>query len=1137
MGVIYYKRESKYSGDTTADRSLRCDEVDGNFYFLRGYDINTIDIDSDTNELVVKRVNGETIRVDISQSISVSGIDITFNPETGVLTVLTPDGKKEIPGFLTPETGVEVASDSTLDGNGGFKNPLRVSATEKTGTFAAADEYRDLSENNETLKNEDADGTVATLPKGYRIVTKEKVSKLGRLYSYDEAKEIQAQLERNASEWRMPSKHDWDNMLNAIERENDCDTITRDHDSTSSNEWLGEIAGRKLKTVDMWLENTGLDSYGFSVIPVGYVEDSGVETEIRKYGAFWTTDEEDDREDMYIKRFDFDKDGVYQSTWDIRKKLSIRLVKDFTGNNFYANEYIDGIGMTLPCVHMRGLTGNTVWTSINISTKNLGTTSSQWDNFSEDEKNSFENEIYLINEWDGEKWIKRQMLDGQSIVLRTYGDVHYHEYMVFIDEEGKFELKDTVEIVKEEFQEELDEIHSEISGFTDIVSALTSELAETRVDIDNLSGRVDVEVERLDQEILDEENRATSAETSLHGEIVAETGRATEKENELHDEILAETERATGKETELHEEVEAEKARAIGKENELDGKIEAETERATGKENELHEEVESETTRAIGKENELHDEIVAETGRAIEKEDELHGEIVAETSRATSAETQLGNRIDDIVGTETELLEDLENEITRSVAKDNELDERITNEEARAMAKELSIETFTNTVAGSAGLNEHGAYVPNLDSSYIIRATSLADADNKLDAALKAEEQRAISAEEAIDDKVTRAKIVASDSTLNVVYSDNTEVSVKLNANCNALEVTTSGLLTKLDLVYSDDKISLLANNIVIASIDTTGFTKDKLIKSAELYTVTEPDSSVEAPYIKIVWKTVSGEEITRIPLNGLIDVYSAGNGLALNNNVFSVKIAANSENFISVSSDGVRITGVLDAITNGVNAEKSAREIAINDERSARENADTVITNLINAEKSARENADTVLTNAVNKLNGPYNETGSVKKSIIDAVVGNVVTTITPEEASDQTLARIIEGTGKFYVSNSSSDVKYGNTNVSAALDELKENEQSSNDRILALESALETANQEISDLQAALFVANQRISALEDNFEYRVKETIIALLQGYPQQIDVLQCNSLGNETESIDETKSLKIKFASDSEFIAD
>ena len=49
MGVIYYKHESVYSGDTTVDRSLRCDEVDGNFFFLRGYDLSTVGVDSETN--------------------------------------------------------------------------------------------------------------------------------------------------------------------------------------------------------------------------------------------------------------------------------------------------------------------------------------------------------------------------------------------------------------------------------------------------------------------------------------------------------------------------------------------------------------------------------------------------------------------------------------------------------------------------------------------------------------------------------------------------------------------------------------------------------------------------------------------------------------------------------------------------------------------------------------------------------------------------------------------------------------------------------------------------------------------------------------------------------------------------------
>ena len=46
-GVTYYKlSENIYPGDTTKGCGLTGPEIDGNFHFLRGYDIKTGDLSS-----------------------------------------------------------------------------------------------------------------------------------------------------------------------------------------------------------------------------------------------------------------------------------------------------------------------------------------------------------------------------------------------------------------------------------------------------------------------------------------------------------------------------------------------------------------------------------------------------------------------------------------------------------------------------------------------------------------------------------------------------------------------------------------------------------------------------------------------------------------------------------------------------------------------------------------------------------------------------------------------------------------------------------------------------------------------------------------------------------------------------------
>ena len=57
-GVTYYKLRSKLEGDYTKNCGLLGEEIDENFYFLRGYDIKDVYI-NEAGQLVIERVNSE----------------------------------------------------------------------------------------------------------------------------------------------------------------------------------------------------------------------------------------------------------------------------------------------------------------------------------------------------------------------------------------------------------------------------------------------------------------------------------------------------------------------------------------------------------------------------------------------------------------------------------------------------------------------------------------------------------------------------------------------------------------------------------------------------------------------------------------------------------------------------------------------------------------------------------------------------------------------------------------------------------------------------------------------------------------------------------------------------------------------
>ena len=110
---------------------------------------------------------------------------------------------------------------------------------------------------------------------------------------------------------------------------------------------------------------------------------------------------------------------------------------------------------------------------------------------------------------------------------------------------------------------------------------------------------------------------------------------------------------------------------------------------------------------------------------------------------------------------------------------------------------------------------------------------------------------------------------------------------------------------------------------------------KDFLVKSASVETVATDDTpysgaTVGDKYIDFVVNTTDASETAQhiyLPVNELVDVYTAGNGINVSNaNVISAVIDNTSESFLTVGANGLKLSGVQTAI----NAAQSAAEGAI---------------------------------------------------------------------------------------------------------------------------------------------------------------------------------------------------------------
>ena len=175
-------------------------------------------------------------------------------------------------------------------------------------------------------------------------------------------------------------------------------------------------------------------------------------------------------------------------------------------------------------------------------------------------------------------------------------------------------------------------------------------------------------------------------------------------------------------------------------------------------------------------------------------------------------------------------------------------------------------------------------------------------------------------------------------------------------ADDKVLKSTGTEFSTELNLVYNNNRISLTGiNGTEIAGFDASVFVEDGVLQDVEY--------NADTRELTFTWNIVVGTEGDKIiyktdvvSIADLVDVYTAGNGLDLVDNAFSVKVATGSEEFLSVDANGVKLSGVQAAIN-------AAKDAAIADAKKyeAKADASAVYT---------KEQADELLNAKANSAN-----------------------------------------------------------------------------------------------------------------------------------------------------------------------
>lgn len=702
--LTFFKLQSSYKEDYTKNCQLTAAEVDQNFLTLKDFDIKTAYWVEESQTLMLVRNNNEIIPVTGITEGCTKDLEISFNAGEGTLTVSHNGTSTILTGFTGTNCLSHVYSDETLSGSGAKCSPLGVSPAAQTGVYRPAFRFIDTTVG-ENLPHPE------NLTKGDRYLTLENSSAYGLLYNYQGVKNLMNDLACQGSEWRVPSKEDWDGMLDAVEP---C-AEDKNHTTAQSNRYLGRFAGKLLKSAEHWkLEdpytppcpppfppcppcpppfppcpcvsgetsgltgsyvlsgttepcvcnypspkfpcppvppvplypNKGVDAFGFTVMPAGYADGSQVVAYFGERAYFWTSTTSYGG-DVYTKRFDYNRSTVYQEIMNPNNMLSLRLVKDYDGTNFTGKDRINGMEYeTVLLPDARG--GYKIWTMTNVAFTHRHYFGIEPNNGI----NLFNIEKFFANEWDGFKWVKNEVKEGESIVLLNTPDgKHNLEYRVING--ALISVGDAV------YEEVMNTVQPQIDNLSTRVDVLKLELTNVSAKLDSEINRAMEADKNLDAKIDAEIERSKTADQNLDAKIDAETQRSIEADNNLDAKINAEVERSTQADINLDNKITEEINRAVEADKNLDAKIDAETQRSMEADQALDNKITEETNRAIESETNLDNKITEEINRSIEADNNLDAKIDAETQRSIEADTNLDNKITE--------------EINRSVETDKQI--------------------------------------------------------------------------------------------------------------------------------------------------------------------------------------------------------------------------------------------------------------------------------------------------------------------------------------------------------------------------------------------------------------------------------------------------------------------------------
>ena len=412
----------------------------------------------------------------------------------------------------------------------------------------------------------------------------------------------------------------------------------------------------------------------------------------------------------------------------------------------------------------------------------------------------------------------------------------------------------------------------------------------------------------------------------------------------------------------------------------IDSKVTVETTRATAAERELQRSIETLGQNIESQFDEVSDSISA-----------VNTAITEEATRAREAESGLSTSlstlettvdgIEDSIAEIPTLRTNLNNEITRSTTKDTELEgliaaasESVLTEKNRALTAE---ETLNNRIAhdisdvnsaitdeiarATAAEEANAARIDELAESVGEgSAQTLADAKEYTDTKVLAEKTE----RERVDGELgTQIESLETDLTNEVARATAAEadLTTELNKKIETVEIVKN---SQSDLQY-------------VLKVDGQDVSEINIPKDQFLKTVSYDAGNKELVF---VFETTDGTVTTRVSVNDLVDTYEAGNGLVLVDNQFSVKLNEETESYLTLSSEGIKLDGIDSKFAETATNANAYTDAEVLEEKTAREAKDTEI----EAAVSDIEDSLETLSTTVDDMKFITNESDTVRMTMV---------------------------------------------------------------------------------------------------------------------------------------------------------